>query len=111
MINAAGTLTRLGGLIMPREVVLAMARAAERCVRIDELQARASGLIVEATGAEAGYVTCGAAASLLLGTAACVAGLDIAHMERLPDTTGLKNEIVVQRPHRNSYDHAVRGRA
>lgn len=108
VINAAGTLTRLGGSIMPREVVLAMARAAERCVRIDELQARASGLIVEATGAEAGYVTCGAAASLLLGTAACVAGLDIAHMERLPDTIGMKNEIVVQRPHRNSYDHAVR---
>ena len=75
---------------MPREVVLAMARAAERCVRIDELQARASGLIAEATGAEAGYVTCGAAASLLLGTAACVAGLDIARMERLPDTTGMK---------------------
>lgn len=108
VINAAGTLTRLGGAAMPSEVVQAMARAAEACVRIEELQARAGEIIAAATGAEAGYVTCGAAAGLLLGTAACVAGLDIARMERLPDTRGMKNEVIIQRPHRNSYDHAVR---
>lgn len=70
VINAAGTLTRLGGSLMPPEVVQAMARAAEHCVRIEELQERAGAVIAEAMGAEAAYVTCGAAAGLTLGTAA-----------------------------------------
>ncbi len=61
-----------------------------------------------ATGAEAGIVTAGAAAGLLLGTAACVAGLDPGRMARLPDTTGMKNEVVMVRSQRNFYDHAVR---
>ncbi len=108
VINAAGTLTRLGGSMMPPEVVEAMVQAAGRCVRMEELQERAGRIIADATGAEDGYVTCGAAAGLTLAAAAAVAGLDIHKMERLPDTTGLKNEIIVQRPHRNSYDHALR---
>jgi L-seryl-tRNA(Ser) seleniumtransferase len=108
VINAGSTLTRLGGSLMPPEVVAAMARAAEYCVRIEALQEQAGKIIAEITRAEAGYVTCGAAAGLMLGTAACVAGLDIHKMERLPDTTGMKNEVIVQRPHRNSYDHAIR---
>src|SRR5688572_5385427 len=108
VINAASTLTRLGGSLMPPEVIEAMGRAAEYCVRIEELQAQAGQMIAQITGAEAGYVTCGAAAGLMLGTAACVAGLDISKMERLPDTAGMKNEVIVQRPHRNSYDHAIR---
>jgi len=108
VINAAGTLTRLGGALMPPEVLAAMARAAEHCVRMEDLQQRAGELIAAATGAESGYVTCGAAAGLTLGAAACVAGLDIGRMERLPNTAGMKNEIIVQRPHRNSYDHALR---
>src|SRR5690606_15708121 len=72
------------------------------------LQARASQLIAGHTGAEAGYVTAGAAAALLLGTAACVTGLDPARMNRLPDTAGMRNEVLVPRSHRNFYDHAVR---
>src|SRR5262245_21150011 len=101
VINAASTLTRLGGSLMPPAVVEAMAKAAGYCVRIEELQARAGRIIAEITGAESGYVTCGAAAGLMLGTAACVAGLDIHKMERLPDTAGMKNEVIIQRPHRN----------
>jgi L-seryl-tRNA(Ser) seleniumtransferase len=65
-------------------------------------------VIAGVTGAEAGYVVTGAAAGLSLGVAACVAGMDVAAMDRLPDTTGLKNEVVVQRGHRNAYDHAIR---
>jgi L-seryl-tRNA(Ser) seleniumtransferase len=80
VINAAGTLTRLGGSIMPLEVVQAMARAAEACVRMEDLQERAGAILAEATGTEAGYVTCGAAAGLMLGAAACMAGLDIHKM-------------------------------
>lgn len=108
VINASGTLTRLGGSRMAPEVLAAMAEAAASFVPIDELQARAGEIIGEATGAESGYVVTGAAAGLSLGVAACVAGFDVAAMDRLPDTTGLSNEVVVQRGHRNAYDHAIR---
>lgn len=108
VINASGTLTRLGGSRMAPEVLAAMTEAAASFVHIDELQARAGEIIAEITGAEAGYVVTGAAAGLSLGTAACVAGLDVGAMDRLPDTSGLRNEVVVQRGHRNAYDHAIR---
>ena len=108
VINASGTLTRLGGSRMAPEVLAAMAEAAASFVPIDALQARAGEIIAEVTGAESGYVVTGAAAGLSLGVAACVAGFDVAAMDRLPDTTGLRNEVVVQRGHRNAYDHAIR---
>jgi L-seryl-tRNA(Ser) seleniumtransferase len=108
VINASGTLTRLGGSRMAPETLAAMAEAAAAFVPMDALQARAGEIIAEITGAEAGYVVSGAAAGLSLGVAACVAGMDVAAMDRLPDTTGLKNEVVVQRGHRNAYDHAIR---
>ncbi len=108
IINASGPSTRLSGSIMRPEVSEAMAEASRYCVDIAELQARASEIIAGATGAEAGYVTSGAAAGLLLGTAACVAGLDPGRMNRLPDTRGMKNEVIIPRSHRNFYDHAVR---
>jgi len=109
IINAQGPATRLSGGIMPPEVASAMVEASRHCVDIAELQAAASRIIAEATGSEAGLATSGAAAGLLLGTAACVAGLDPAKMNRLPDTAGMKNEVVVARSQRNFYDHAVRG--
>jgi len=93
---------------MDPEVVEAMAEAAQTHLAIDELQERAGALIAQLTGAEAGYVTSGASAGLALGTAACVAGCDVARMDSLPDTTGMPNEVVVQRGHRNAYDHAIR---
>lgn len=108
VINASGTLTRLGGSRMAPDVLAAMAEAAASFVPIDALQARAGEIIAEVTGAESGYVVTGAAAGLSLGVAACVAGFDVAAMDRLPDTTDLKNEVVVQRGHRNAYDHAIR---
>jgi D-glucosaminate-6-phosphate ammonia-lyase len=108
VINASGTLTRLGGSRMAPEVLAAMTEAAASFVPIDALQARAGEIIAEITGAESGYVVTGAAAGLSLGVAACVAGFDVAAMDRLPDTTGLRNEVVVQRGHRNAYDHAIR---
>lgn len=108
VINAAGTLTRLSGGIMHPDVAAAMAEASGYAVDMATLQAHASDVITEITGAEAGYVTSGSAAGLLIGTAACVTGLDPAAMARLPDTTGLKNEVIVARNQRNGYDHAVR---
>ncbi len=108
IVNAKGTSTRLSGAILSPEVAEAMRQASTSCVEMTQLQARASEIIAEATGAEAGYVTSGAAAGLLLGTAAAVTGLDPARMNRLPDTTGMANQVVVARSHRNFYDHAVR---
>ena len=65
IINAVGPSTRLSGSIMRPEVAEAMRQASEACVDIAELQARAGEVIAEVTGAEAGYVTSGAAAGLL----------------------------------------------
>src|SRR5262245_59934996 len=101
LINASGPSTRLAGGIMRPEVAAAMAEAASACVDIAALQASASRIIADATGAEAGYVTSGAAAGLMLGAAACVTGHDPAAVDRLPDTTGLKNECVIARSQRN----------
>ena len=108
IINLAGTSTRVGGALMPREVTEAMAEAASDSVSMTELQAAASRQIAAVTGAEAGYVTAGASAGLTLGAAAILAGLDPALMERLPDTTGMKDEFIISREHRNGYDHAIR---
>src|SRR2546422_1663465 len=107
-INGAGLVTRLGGSLMPPEVLEAMVEAAGAFVDIAELQARASAIIAEVTGAEAGLVTTGAAAALTLGTAACLTGLDAARMERLPDTAGVAHVVVVAPPHRDAYDYAIR---
>jgi D-glucosaminate-6-phosphate ammonia-lyase len=108
IINAKGPSTRVSGGFLAPEVAAAMADAGTRCVDMAELQAGASKIIAGITGAEAGIVTSGAAAGLLLGTAACVAGLDPGRMARLPDTTGMKNEVIMVRSQRNFYDHAVR---
>ena len=94
---------------MVEPAVKAMREASRWSVSIEELQERAGAYLAEVTGAEAGYVTCGAAAGLQLAAAACLAGLDIRKMERLPDTSGMPNEIIVQRCQRNAYDHALRG--
>ncbi len=108
IINVAGSPTRVGGAPMPPGVVQAMADAAQDAVSMMELQAAASRYIAQVTGAEAGYVTAGASSGLTLGTAAILAALDLAKMERLPDTTGMKNEVIISREHRSGYDHAIR---
>jgi L-seryl-tRNA(Ser) seleniumtransferase len=107
-INGAGLLTRLGGSLMAPEVLDAMREAAGAFVDMAELQTKASAVIARHTGAEAGIVTSGAAAALTLAAAACITRLDVARMERLPDTDGLPNEIIMYRGHRTGYDHALR---
>lgn len=107
IINAIGTFTRLGGSLMPPEVVTAMQAAAGEFVCMEELQYAAGQAIADMTGAEAAYVTSGAQAALVLSIAACITGLDAAKMDQLPNTTGMKNEVIMARFHRNHYDHAV----
>ncbi|GAA0667819.1 aminotransferase class V-fold PLP-dependent enzyme [Natronoarchaeum mannanilyticum] len=108
VINATGTKTRIGGSLIRPEAADAMRRAAEGFARISDLQARASELIEDVTGAEAGYVASGASACMTLAAAACIAGDDLSAMASLPDTEGLADEIVVPRTHRTGYDHAYR---
>jgi D-glucosaminate-6-phosphate ammonia-lyase len=107
-VNGAGMLTRLGGSLMDAQVLDAMGAAAGAFVDMAELQTRAGAAIAAHTGAEAAIVTSGAAAALTLATAACMTGADVARMERLPDSQGMPNEIVIYRAHRTGYDHATR---
>lgn len=107
-VNGAGLLTRLGGSLMAPEVLDAMRDAATAFVDMAELQTRASTIIARLTGAQAGIVTGGAAAAITLATAACITRLDVARMERLPDTEGIPNEVIMFRAHRTGYDHAFR---
>jgi D-glucosaminate-6-phosphate ammonia-lyase len=108
IINASGSVTRLGGAPMPDAVLDAFRDGARESVPLDLLQAAASRVIAEVTGAEAGLVTSGAAAALTLGTAAILTGYDLGWMERLPHCDGFPHEFVVARDQRNGYDHAVR---
>jgi D-glucosaminate-6-phosphate ammonia-lyase len=108
IINAKGPSTRLSGGIARPEVRAAMADAMAHCVDLVDLHARASEMIARHTGAEAGLVTSGAAAGLLLGTAACITGLDPGAMARLPLRGSARGEIVMVRSQRNQYDHALR---
>ena len=86
VINARSYSTKLGGCIAMPEVMDAMREAGKSCIRIEDLQEAASRIIAESTGAEAGIVTSGASAALTLAAAACLARLDVAIMNQLPDT-------------------------
>ena len=107
-INAAGTYTLLSASLMLPEVVAAMSYAAKHFVDIDELQTAAGERIAELLGCEAAMVTSGSAAALTAGTAACLTGEDPVCVRQIPDLTGLKSEVVIQRSHRFLYDHAIR---
>ena len=108
VIVATGNFTELGGSLMPAEVLEAMQDAARSFVSIPALQERAGQVIAEHTGAEAGYVTSGAAAGLVLATAACMTGSDPAAIHQLPDSAGLKNEVLIHKAHSNNYNRMFR---
>ena len=108
VINANATLTRLGGSLMPPEVLEAMMEAAKFFIDLPELQRRVGNRIALLTQNEACYVSSGAAGGIVVAIAACVAGTDMDAIHGLPDLTGLKNEVIVHKSHRNGYDHAVR---
>ena len=107
IINACGTVTRLSGGHMHPDVAAAMAEASRECVDMVALQAGASRVIARVTGAQAGVVTSGASAGVLLGAAACMAGLDPARMNCLPLVPDGRNAFVVVRSQRNMYDRAI----
>ena len=108
LLNAAGTYTYLSASRMPREVVEAIESASKHFVSLSELQRAVGQRISALVGCESALVTAGAASALTMGTAACIAGRDPEKIRRLPDTEGMKNEVLILKSHRNGYDHAVR---
>ena len=108
LINCRGTYTIISGSVILPEVCQAMTEASKRYVNLDELMEGVGARIAELMQCEWGLVTSGCAAALCQITAACVAGSDGEKMARLPDTTGLRNQVISQPSHRNVYDHAIR---
>ncbi|MEW5978958.1 MAG: aminotransferase class V-fold PLP-dependent enzyme [Acidobacteriota bacterium] len=106
-INARGTWTYLSGSLELPQVRLAMESAAQHFVDIFELQRAVGKRLAEISGAESGMVTSGAAGAMAAATAACIAGKDPARIWQLPDTTGLKNEVVMLGG-RIAFDSAIR---
>jgi uncharacterized pyridoxal phosphate-dependent enzyme len=106
-INARGTWTYLSGSLELPEVRKAMDAASQHFVDIFELQRGAGRKLAELSGAESGMVTSGAAGAMAAATAGCMAGTDPAKVWQLPDTTGLKNEVVMLGG-RSAFDSAIR---
>jgi D-glucosaminate-6-phosphate ammonia-lyase len=102
IVNACGTNTRLSNAILAPEVAHAMATASHASVNFIDLQAGASRVITEITGAEAGIVISGASAAILVGAAACMTGLDPAVAQRL-NSQYRSAAVKRERPH--SYDY------
>ena len=107
IINAIGPVTLLGGSQTSPTVRDAMERANAAYIPLAELQEKAGGLIAEMLGVEAVYITSGAATALTLSTAAAMAGDDDEKIARLPDTTGMPNEILIQKKQRYHYDRVL----
>ena len=107
IISAGGTLTMLGGSLMPPEVTDAMAQASRQFVPMEELHIAAGKRIAELCRVEAAHVCACASAGISLMAAACITGGDRDKIRQLPDTAGLKNKFIIQSAHRNGFDRAL----
>ena len=111
VINGQGTMTVLGGSLMRPEVEAVMAMAGRHFVSIPDLEVAAGKRIVEMLKLPEGYgaiVTSGAAAAMQSGLAGILTGDNPKFIEQLPDLTGLKSEVIIQKSHRNPFDHQLR---
>ena len=107
VINGVGVVTHLGGSLMHPDVTRAMEDAARCFVPLRDLQDKVGARIAELLGAEAAMVTGGCASAITMGTVACIARGDSDKLKRLPDTVGMKNEIVQQKTHRGGYEQQM----
>jgi L-seryl-tRNA(Ser) seleniumtransferase/D-glucosaminate-6-phosphate ammonia-lyase len=99
VVNASGKMTALGATAVHADIANALAEAAMDYVNMDELIKAAGQVIAKATGAQDGCPTSGAAAGIAISTAAVIAGTNLLRIERLPDSAGLRNEVVIQKGH------------
>ncbi len=106
-LNAHDIFTIYGGSRMNEKVLNAMAEMAKYFVDMDELQEILGKKIAKLTHNEGAYITNGASAGLLISSATCMVGKSKYSQYKLPNTEGLKNEIIVMRGQRNSYDKAI----
>ncbi|TCU28934.1 L-seryl-tRNA(Ser) seleniumtransferase [Rhizobium azibense] len=112
VINVSGTMTSLGASIVVPEAIAAMSSILPQFVEINDLQRKASAVIARLTGAEAGFVTASCSAGISLAVAGAITGNNLLAIEKLPDVTPEKNEVLVQMGHVVSYgapvDQAIR---
>lgn len=108
IINASGRMTLLGAFALDPAVAEAMVEASKHYVNMLELEKRAGERIAEITGAEAACVTAGAASGIVMGVAAFIAGTDAHRIKLLPDTLGMKNQILVQSGHMINFAEMAR---
>jgi uncharacterized pyridoxal phosphate-dependent enzyme len=111
VINGQGTMTVLGGSLMRPEVESVMALAAQHFVSIPDLEVAAGRRIAEMLKLPDGYsaiVTSGAAAAMQSGLAGILTGDNPKFIEQIPDLTGMKSEVIIQKSHRNPFDHQLR---
>ena len=112
VINGQGTMTVLGGSLPRPEVEAVMALAGQHFVNIPELEVAAGKKIAEMLKLPEGYtalVTSGAAGAMQSGLAGILTGDNEQYIQQLPDLTGLKSEVIIQKSHRNPFDHQLRG--
>lgn len=107
LVNLTGTLTTHGGISACPEAVEAASAMMRRGVDILDLQAHASRIIAEATGAEAGFVAACSSAGICMAVAGAMTGDDLARIEQLPDSSAMCNEVVVQAGHVVNYGHSI----
>ncbi|HSS99996.1 MAG TPA: aminotransferase class V-fold PLP-dependent enzyme [Terriglobales bacterium] len=111
VINCVGTMTVLGGSIIRPELETVMAQAGKHFVRIADLEAAAGKKIAEMLKLPADYtvlVTSGAAAAIQSGLAGILTGDNEEFIRQIPDLTGMKSEVIIQKSHRNPFDHQLR---
>ena len=111
VINCQGTMTVLGGSVLRPELEAVMAQAGQHFVRILELEVAAGKRIAEMLKLPAGHtalVTSGAAAAIQSGLAGILTGSNEQFIKQLPDLTGMKSEVIIQKSHRNPFDHQLR---
>ncbi|SEN26792.1 L-seryl-tRNA(Ser) seleniumtransferase [Duganella sp. CF517] len=103
IINVSGTMTPLGACIAVPEAIAAAAAILPQFVDMGELQKLASAAIADACGAQAGFVTASCSAAITLAVAASMTGADLARIGQLPDTRGMKREVLIQSGHLVNY--------
>jgi len=108
LINGMGTVTVVGGSIMPLEVVRAMEEAGRHFVYLPDLQKKAGERIAQLVGVPAAMVTAGAASAITVATAACVTRGDPKRYAALPDTEDMPNEVIQQESHQCGYEAQMR---
>ena len=107
-INAAGTYTFMTGSLMRPEVIDAYNYGTNDYVILDDLQDKVGERIAQLLHCEAATITSGAASAITLGTAGILSGMDEKKVIQIPDLTGMKSEVIIQKSHKIGYSHAIR---